>query len=154
LRIRRRRLSGAPGCSPMEPTISVAMCTHNAESTLRDALESWRAQEFAPTEIVVCDDASSDRTVKILREFAQGASFPVRIYENGSNIGESGNFSSAISRCSGDIIALSDADDFHHPSYLARVLPVYADDRVGMVFTNLELADERLKPLGKYANHL
>lgn len=44
------------------PSFSVVIPAHNAERTLGAVLESIRSQEPAPAELIVVDDASSDRT--------------------------------------------------------------------------------------------
>ena len=43
-------------------TLSVALCTYNGERFLPDQLRSLRDQTRPPDEVVVCDDASSDRS--------------------------------------------------------------------------------------------
>ncbi|MGC8651613.1 MAG: glycosyltransferase, partial [Minisyncoccia bacterium] len=60
--------------------ISVALCTYNGELYLREQLESILEQTFPPDEIIVCDDGSTDATIKILEEFEKKSSIPVKIY--------------------------------------------------------------------------
>jgi len=92
-------------------TISVALCTYNGELYLREQLESILKQTFPPDEIIICDDGSTDTTIKILEEFRRKSFIPVKVYYNKENLGVSKNFEKAISLCSGDIIFLSDQDD-------------------------------------------
>src|ERR1700728_346533 len=47
--------------------ISVAMCTYNGERFLAAQLESIVQQTRLPDELVVCDDASTDQTLSIVR---------------------------------------------------------------------------------------
>src|SRR5262249_23530165 len=54
-----------------------------------------------------------------------------------------------ISRCSGDIIFLSDQDDVGAPNKIERVVSEFDNDgEVGMVFSDAELVDETLQALG------
>ncbi|MBC7930737.1 MAG: glycosyltransferase, partial [Rubrivivax sp.] len=81
--------------------------------------------------------------------FAETAPFPVRLYVNEQNLGSTRNFEKAIGLCEGELIALSDQDDVWLPRKLELVEAVF--DRapgVGLVFTDAELVDERLRPLG------
>jgi len=133
----------------MKHKISIALCTYNGAKYLSSQLESYLAQTYPPGEVVVCDDCSQDETVSMLDEFARRAPFPVRILVNEQNIGSTKNFEKAISRCSGDIIFLSDQDDVWAPNKIERVVNEFDNDcEVGMVFSDAELVEETLQPLG------
>ncbi len=105
--------------------ISVAMCTYNAKSYLREQLKSIADQSVAPLELVVCDDCSVDGTQAILEEFAKQSSFPTRIVRNPVNLGYKRNFVKAVGLCTGGIIALCDQDDVWYPQKLARTEAVF-----------------------------
>src|SRR5688500_18488634 len=129
--------------------ISVAMCTYDGEPFLREQLASIAAQGRQPDELVVCDDRSSDSTCDIVREFAATAPFAVRLHTNERNLGSTKNFERAIRLCEGDAIALADQDDVWLPSKLARIEERFAaEPRAGLVFSDAEVVDERLRPLG------
>ena len=129
--------------------ISVAMCTYEGERFLREQLASIAAQVRAPDELVVCDDRSSDSTPAIVREFAAGAPFSVRLHVNEQNLGSTKNFERAVTLCGGDLIALSDQDDVWLPSKLGRIEEVFlGEPRTGLVFSDAEVVDEELRPLG------
>jgi glycosyltransferase involved in cell wall biosynthesis len=85
--------------------ISVALCTYNGERFLPQQLASMANQTRPPDELIVCDDRSSDRTIGIIREFAASATYPVKIFENKSNLGSAANFERAIRLCAGNLIA-------------------------------------------------
>src|SRR6201999_469319 len=103
-----------------KPRLSVALCTYNGERFLPQQLASMANQTRPPDELIVCDDRSSDRTIDIVREFAASAAYPVRIFENESNLGSAANFERAIRLCEGNLIALSDQDDIWYPIRLQR----------------------------------
>lgn len=129
--------------------ISVAMCTYDGERFLREQLASIAAQERPPAELVVCDDRSSDSTCEIVREFAAAAPFRVRLHVNERNLGSTKNFERAIGLCGGEVIALSDQDDVWLPSKLRRIAERFeAEPGAGLVFTDAEVVDEHLRPLG------
>ena len=62
------------------PRLSVALCTHNGAAHLREQWDSLLAQEWLPDEIIVSDDASSDGTVALVREWAKTAPFDDRVF--------------------------------------------------------------------------
>ena len=130
-------------------TISVALCTYNGERFLARQLQSIQQQTRLPDELVICDDCSTDGTVSILRDFAQSASFPVRVFENQRNLVFVANFEQAISLCAGDLIALSDQDDLWYPIRLERSEQVFqAHPQVGMVFSDGDIIDDQDQPAG------
>lgn len=129
--------------------ISVAMCTYNGALYLREQLDSIAAQTRPPDELVVCDDVSADLTCEIVTSFAASAHFPVRLYVNEQNLGSTKNFERAIGLCEGDIIALSDQDDVWLPEKLRWFEDCFQrNPNVGLVFTDAEVVDEDLQPLG------
>jgi len=130
--------------------LSVALCTYNGAQFLGAQLESIANQTRLPDELVISDDCSTDSTVPIIRQFEARVSFPVRLYVNDRNIGSTPNFEHAISRCQGDVIALSDQDDVWLPTKLAKLeRALDQDENIGMVFSDADLVDEGLHPLGR-----
>src|SRR5260370_27009832 len=104
--------------SMTEPSISVAMCTFNGARFLPEQLQSIALQTLQPSELVICDDGSTDGTVGILQSFALSARFPVRIFCNQETLGPARNFEKAIGLCDGEIISLCDQDDVWRPEKL------------------------------------
>ncbi len=131
-------------------TLSIALCTYNGESYLLEQLQSILHQVRPPDELVVFDDASTDQTVGLLRDFAaRQRTFPVRIHVNPRTVGPSMNFQQAIAACQGTIISLCDQDDVWLPDKLARVETAFQDDpSLGFVFGNAEICDAECRPLG------
>ena len=134
----------------MKDTFSVAMCTYNGSRYLRAQLESIGTQIRLPDELVVCDDHSSDDTVRIVEQFAVSAGFPVRLEVNSRNLGSTKNFQKAIQGCKGDFTALADQDDVWLPQKLKTLEAEFdRDPSVGLVFSDAEVVDDDLRPLGE-----
>jgi glycosyltransferase involved in cell wall biosynthesis len=130
-------------------TISIAMCTYNGQKFLPEQLDSFLAQTRRPDELVVCDDGSTDRTVKILEKFKAKAPFPVRVFINEQNLGFRRNFEKALTLCREDLIAFSDQDDIWLPEKLQEVEQVFMKyPDAGYVFHDALVVDENLNFLG------
>jgi glycosyltransferase involved in cell wall biosynthesis len=130
-------------------SFSVALCTYNGSRFLPEQLRSIGLQSRPPDELIVCDDGSSDNTVAIIKRFALEAPFPVRLEVNPTNLGSTKNFELAISRCGGDVIALSDQDDIWQRDKLVQMERVlHQAPSVGAVFSDADIVDEELTPLG------
>lgn len=100
--------------------VSVAIATYNGERYLREQLDSIYNQTIKPIEVIVCDDGSKDNTIEILEEYK--LKFNLVYYKNESNLGFYRNFEKAISKCTGDYIALADQDDIWMPKKIERLL--------------------------------
>jgi glycosyltransferase involved in cell wall biosynthesis len=103
------------------PSISVAMATYNGETYLPEMLETLTRQTRLPDELVVRDDGSSDRTLRVVEEFAAGAPFPVRVLAGGERLGYAQNFVAASNACFGDVVFFADQDDGWRPPKLETV---------------------------------
>ncbi len=134
----------------MANSFSVAMCTHNGAQFIGEQLASIAAQTLFPEELVVCDDVSSDETVRIVEGFAAGAPFPVHLHVNSTNLGSTKNFERAVGLCLGGLIALCDQDDLWIPQKLERLEAEFARvPDAGLVFSDAELIDENSRPTGR-----
>ncbi|WP_122894023.1 glycosyltransferase family 2 protein [Arcobacter peruensis] len=92
------------------PLVSIAMATYNGEKYLKKQLDSILNQSYKNIEIIICDDLSTDNTVKIIKEYMKKNSF-IKLTINNKNLGYAKNFEQAISHCNGEFIALCDQDD-------------------------------------------
>ncbi|MGA3067283.1 MAG: glycosyltransferase [Tepidisphaeraceae bacterium] len=121
------------------PTISVALCTYNGGKYLSEQLQSLASQSRPIDQLVICDDASTDDTQTLLRDFAATAAVPTRIQLNPKRLGVAQNFQQAISLCHGTFIFLCDQDDRWRPDKVARLLQCFADEKIGLAFSNARI---------------
>jgi glycosyltransferase involved in cell wall biosynthesis len=94
--------------SPSEPRVSVVIPAYNAEATIADAVASARQQTFRPDEIIVVDDASSDRTFERL-EALHGPD--LKLIRQAENRGGAAARNRGVDAATGDFVAFLDADD-------------------------------------------
>lgn len=94
----------------IKPLISIALCTFNGEEFLEEQLESLVNQTYQNLEIIIIDDLSTDRTLQILKGYANKFA-TIKLFQNEVNLGYIKNFEKAISLCTGEFIALADQDD-------------------------------------------
>ncbi len=130
--------------------LTVALCTYNGADFLPAQLASIVQQSRPPDEIVICDDASADGTRALLEAFAAASRIPVSLHWSNENLGYVRNFERAIGLCTGDVIALSDQDDVWRLDKLELIERVFTQSpSVGLVFSDAEIVDEELRPLGR-----
>ncbi len=129
--------------------ISIALCTYNGATYLKEQLDSIASQTRLPDEMMIRDDRSTDNTVEIIKSFIKTAKFPVHLEINPSNLGSCKNFEAAVQHCSGDIIFLSDQDDVWHQDKIHKMssyLIKFPD--TGGVFCNAVVTDQMLQSKG------
>jgi len=125
------------------------MCTYNGSRYLSAQLDSIRAQTRPPHELIICDDASTDDTTRIVAHFAASVSFPVRLEVNTYTLGSTKNFEKVIGLCGGTLIALADQDDVWLPHKLETLAGEFSRrPDVGLVFSDADVVDEHLHLLG------
>jgi glycosyltransferase involved in cell wall biosynthesis len=95
--------------------VSVVIPAHNREQMLGRALRSVLAQDPAPAEIVVVDDASSDGTAAVAEEMG------ARVIRHERNQGEGAARNSGIAAAGQPWVALLDSDDEWLPHHLGRL---------------------------------
>ena len=91
---------------------SVIMPVFNCERFVSAAISSMLKQVVEPSEIIVVDDCSTDRTVEIASEIRDRR---IRIYKNVANCGVAYSLNKAISLSSCEILMRMDGDDFSLP---------------------------------------
>jgi len=114
-------------------TVSVAIATYNRAGMVAEAIRAALDQTRVPTEVVVSDDASSDRTAAALVELAR-TDTRIRVFRQASNTGGVENWNRAIAETRGDFIAWCSDDDRFLPDHLAASLAyLEAHPEVAMV---------------------
>ncbi len=157
----RRKASRADG--PGKPRLLIFIVAYNAESTLRQVLERVPASVYADydAEVLVVDDASSDRTTQIGTEFKSvHPEIRVTVLRNELNQGYGGNqkVGYAYAEAEGfDFVALLHGDAQYAPEELPRLLEPLRNGEADAVFGSRMMEPFRaLKggmPLYKYAGN-
>jgi len=103
--------------------ISIGMPAYNCERYIAQSIESLLAQTYGSFELVISDNASTDGTEQICREYATRDK-RIRYIRRTENIGGPGNFRYVFAQCTGEFHKWATADDYCHPSFLERCLGV------------------------------
>lgn len=102
-------------------TVSVLMSVYNNAATLEKAAASVLAQTHRDLELILCDDASTDDTWRIMQNIA-AADERVSLFRNETNLGLGASLNRCLSRASGDYIARQDADDLSDADRIEKTL--------------------------------
>ncbi|TAL17888.1 glycosyltransferase family 2 protein [bacterium] len=110
------------------PMVSVIMSQYNGGLFLQGAVESILAQTYSDFEFIILDDASTDGSLGVLKEYA-GLDKRIKLIENPENQGLTKNLNCGIRAAEGKYIARIDADDVAHPERFARQLELLENNR-------------------------
>ena len=121
--------------------VSVLIASYNHENYVEDAIESVLGQTCTDFEIVLTDDASTDRTFELAQRAGGARINGVRA---AANRGGSVTLNDCIARASGSYLAVLNSDDFFAPDKLRRQVEILdARPEVAAVFTHAGLVDEQ-----------
>lgn len=113
---------------PAKPKVSIHIISYNQQDYIAEAIASAAEQDYANLEVVVSDDASTDRSPDIIRQFA--ARYPGRVVPvlNPVNLGITRNSNAGLRVCTGDLIAFMDSDDTALPTKIRSQVEWFAED--------------------------
>ncbi len=123
----------------MPPKVSIGIRSYNQKEFLKEALESVLTQDYENMEIVVGDDAFTDGTQDMLREYDEKHPGLFKLVLNEKNIGGKANNNVILSACTGKYIALLDGDDSFLPGKLKKQAAfMEANTDCSMCYHNVE----------------
>lgn len=120
--------------------VSVALCTYNGEAYLGKQLDSLFAQTHPISEIVVCDDCSTDNTLEIIQKYSNKYPNVMKVIQNDKHLGTTKNFEKAINLCNKDLIFLCDQDDIWLKDKVVTIVRLFEQNpQKKAIFHNLFL---------------
>ena len=114
----RGAANGKPPAVERPPAVSVVVVVYEAGPTLGECLAALKAQSFADFELILVDNASSDRTA----QQAKAADPAIQLIENSENLGFAAAVNQGARAARGRWLALINPDAFAEPDWLARLM--------------------------------
>lgn len=105
------------------PKVSIGVPVYNGERFLRECLDSLLSQTFSDFELVISDNASTDKTEGICREY-ESRDQRVKYFRFEQNVGGPRNFNRVFGLCRGTYQKWSTSDDFWAPDMLEKSVGV------------------------------
>jgi glycosyltransferase involved in cell wall biosynthesis len=114
----------------MSDLVSVVLCTYNGELFVDEQVKTICSQTWSKLEIIIVDDASTDKTYEKLKRHA-AIDTRIRLFQNEKNLGFNLNFNRACSLTKGTFIAIADQDDIWEKNKISELLKeITKSDRV------------------------
>lgn len=99
------------------PLVTIGLFVFNGEATLRQSLDSLLDQSFADFELVISDNASTDATESICREYAAHDS-RIRYIRQAVNMGGAANLKAVLDAARGEYFMWAACDDTRSPDFI------------------------------------
>lgn len=136
------------------PRVSIGMPVYNREKYVGAAIEAHLNQTYGDFELIITDNASTDRSEEICRAYA--AKDPrVKYYRNPENLGASGNYTRCFMLSTGEYFRWTPSDDLVSPNLLERAVDVLDHDpSVFVAYPRTKLIDREGKIIGDFDERL
>jgi glycosyltransferase involved in cell wall biosynthesis len=119
------------------PQVSIGMPVYNGAKFIREALDSLLAQTFTDFELIISDNASTDETEKICREYA-AKDDRIRYVKQVANLGAVANFQFVLYEALGEYFMWAAADDIWADNWIKELEAAITQDclavRGGIIF--------------------
>lgn len=134
----RRALPEVPGL------VSIAIAAHNEEAVITRTLDSIRLSTYRSYEVLVADDASTDLTGRLVRDYqVRHPDMDLRIVRMRKNVGKGAALNSALRRhARGQFVMTLDADSIIEPDAITNALSYFEDPYVAGVAANVQILEE------------
>ncbi len=117
---------------PSEYLVSCMVAVHNEEDNIGRCIDSMLRQTYKNKEIIVVNDASTDKTFEILQEYRN--SHRVIVINLTKNVGKKRALAEAMAVAKGNLFAHTDSDSVWAADVLEKIVPIFQYDmKVGAV---------------------
>ncbi len=113
------------------------MAVYNAEPYLREAVDSVLGQTYENVELLAVDDASTDRSLALLQQYAKDNPHKVRVFAQNTNMGQAEARNLALKHSRGELICMLDSDDWFSPDTIELAVREFTSPDVGCVVFRL-----------------
>lgn len=128
------------------PKLSIGIPVYNGGRFLAELLVNLQEQSFGDFEIVICDNASTDRTQEIGLEYASRDP-RIRYYRNDYNLGANPNYCKVFALAKAPLFKWSAHDDLYGATFLETCVKLLDDNPdAALAFTDCLCIDEDARP--------
>lgn len=108
------------------PLVSIGMPVYNGERFIAQALDSLLAQEYQNIELIISDNASTDRTAEICQQYLR-RDRRIQYYQNETNLGSIANFNRVLGLSSGEYFMWAAYDDVWLPTFVSSAVQLLSN---------------------------
>ncbi len=130
------------------------MPVYNGENFITEAIDSILAQTFSDFELIISDNASTDKTEELCRMYAERDQ-RIWYYRNDQNMGAAWNINRLVDLARGEYFKWAHYDDICRPEFLERCLTVLEQEPlVILCYPRTHIIDNQSRITDSYADNL
>jgi len=136
------------------PRVTVGLPVYNGEPYLEQAVTALLAQTYSDFELIIADNASTDGTSAICRDF-EHRDARVRYHRSDVNLGAAPNYNRVVEMARGEFFKWAAHDDVCAPTYLENCVAVLdRNPSVVVCYPRTRIIDEQGRDKGPYEDNL
>ena len=132
------------------PKVSVIIPIYNSQKNLKECLNSVINQTLKDIEIICIDDGSTDKSLKITKDFAKNDNRIIILTQQNKGAGSARNL--GIEKASGDYLAFLDSDDFYDISFLEKMHTKITKTNSDIICCGINTYNNKKKKIKKITN--
>ena len=130
--------------------VSIGLPVYNGDNFIEETLDSILSQTYEDFELIISDNASTDKTEIICNLYA-GKDKRIRYFRNEKNLGGSRNYNKVFELSNSEYFKWAAHDDIISPTYLERCVEVLDQDpSIILCYSKMQYIDEKGKYLRNY----
>jgi len=138
------------------PLVTVVLMTYNQEQFVRDAIHGALNQTYAPLEIIISDDASTDSTWRLIQNELKMYKGPHKVHSrrNARNLGINNHFNEVTQLATGEFIVVMAGDDISLPHRVRDSVDILQQTHIAGMFSNAICIDAHGHETGTFVDIL
>ncbi|MBF0100898.1 MAG: glycosyltransferase [Desulfobacterales bacterium] len=120
------------------PLVSVVIPAYNHECFIADAIQSVLDQTYTDIELIIIDDASSDKTLEVIHSFQDNR---LQVVSHEKNMGSAKTINHGIEQAKGEYVAILNSDDLFYKERIAHILREVQEHNAVFAASDIELID-------------
>jgi len=129
------------------PEVSIGLPVYNGEKFIKKRIENLLEQTFSNFELIISDNASTDLTFKICKDFEK-KDLRIRCIRQEKNMGAIWNFNFVLKESKGEYFVWAAADDLLKPTFLEKNIHVLESKK------NIVCSISKIKMFGRFTENL
>ena len=121
--------------------VSVIIPTYNSEKTISDTINSILIQTYSNIEVLITDDNSSDKTVKLIEKIKKSDK-RIKLFRFRENFGAGVARNNSIKKAIGKYIAFCDSDDLWKIDKLEKQIQFMKKNKLYFTFSSYDVINE------------
>lgn len=127
--------------------ITVVLANYNHGTVINQAIECLNAQEIKPEKIIIIDDASTDKSLEIIKYLSVNHT-NIKLIQNKENLGAIQSYNIGLREVKSEFVYFAAADDLTHPHLFSNgILALKINPNAAFVCMQAKIQEENVATL-------